>query len=223
MKWLMGLLAMGAIGLALAQSVDPRLTQYLRAADLCRPDEPCVMTEEKRKALQAMIPTTEQWTPVPAAVQPGMGAAPPSDALILFDGRNLDAWVGTNDHRPARWQVKDGVLTVVKAAGNIETRRQFANYQLHLEWRIPAGITGQGQERGNSGLFLAATGPDDDGYEIQILDSWNNPTYVNGQAASVYKQAAPLVNASRPPGEESRLCDAPAQWGSGPGSYPPGG
>jgi hypothetical protein len=93
------------------------------------------------------------------------------------------------------------VLTVNKAVGNIETRRQFRNYQLHLEWRIPEGITGSGQARGNSGLFLAGTGPGDAGYELQILDSWNNSTYVNGQAASVYKQAAPLVNAARPPGQ----------------------
>jgi hypothetical protein len=159
------------------------------------------MTEDKRKALRATIPATERWAPVPAKVQPGIGAAPPSDAIILFDGRNLNEWIGTNDRRPARWLVEDGMLTVIKAAGNIETRRQFHNYQLHLEWRIPRGITGEGQERGNSGLFLASIGPDDAGYEIQILDSWNNSTYVNEQAASIYKQAAPLVNASRPPGE----------------------
>jgi hypothetical protein len=196
-----GLLTAVAIGMAIAQSSDSRLDLYLRAAGVCNPGETCVMTDDKRQALRAMIPTTEQWTPVPAKVQPGIDGAPPSDAIILFNGRDLDAWIGTNDHKPARWLVQDGTLTVVKAAGNIETQRQFQNYQLHLEWRIPLGITGTGQERGNSGVFLASTGPDDAGYEIQILDSWNNPTYVNGQAASVYKQAAPLVNGSRPPGE----------------------
>jgi Domain of Unknown Function (DUF1080) len=145
---------------------------------------------------------TEQWTPVPAVVSPGATeGAPPSDAIVLFDGRNLDEWVTSKDHSPAGWTVDHGALTVNKAAGNIETKRQFKNFQLHLEWRIPEGIRGEGQGRGNSGVFLASTGPADEGYEIQILDSFNNSTYVNGQAASVYKQAAPLVNAMRKPGQ----------------------
>jgi hypothetical protein len=144
---------------------------------------------------------TEQWQPVPKVVTPGdHPGAPPSDAIVLFDGRNLDAWESVAGHSPARWKVHDGVLTVDKALGNIQTRQRFRNYQLHLEWRIPANITGEGQARGNSGLFLASTGPRDAGYELQILDSWNNPTYVNGQAASIYKQAPPLVNAMHPPG-----------------------
>lgn len=145
---------------------------------------------------------TEQWTPRPAVVAPGVtDAAPPSDAIVLFDGRGLDEWVATRDKGPAGWTVADGLLTVNKRAGNIETKRSFANYQLHLEWRVPAGTTGAGQARGNSGVFLASTGGGDGGYEIQILDSYANETYVNGQAASIYKQAPPLVNASRKPGE----------------------
>ena len=145
---------------------------------------------------------TEVWQPVPKVVTPGatVGAAP-SDAIILFDGKNLDEWVSAHDHSPAQWIVADGVLTVNKKAGNIETKRSFKNYQLHLEWKIPENITGKGQGRGNSGLFLASTGPVDDGYELQILDSYNNETYVNGMAASIYKQAIPLVNANRKPGE----------------------
>jgi hypothetical protein len=144
---------------------------------------------------------TEQWEPEPSVVSPGAtDSAPPSDAIVLFDGRNLDQWVSTNDHSPARWKVDGGVITVEKSAGNIETRQSFRNYQLHLEWRIPRNITGEGQHRGNSGLFLASTGPDDAGYEIQILDSFKNKTYVNGQAASIYKQAPPLVNVAREPG-----------------------
>lgn len=144
---------------------------------------------------------TEQWEPVPRSVNPGANAgAPPSDAIVLFDGRNLDEWISTNDRTAARWKVHDGIVTVDKATGNIETRRQFHSYQLHLEYRIPQDITGEGQARGNSGLFLASTGSGDAGYEIQILDSWKNQTYVNGQAASVYKQSAPLVNAAREPG-----------------------
>lgn len=145
---------------------------------------------------------TEQWQPVPKVVTPGhTNDAPPSDATVLFDGRHLDPWESSKDHSPARWNVHDGVVTVDKTAGNIQTKEHFRNYQLHLEWRVPRNITGEGQERGNSGVFLASTGPGDEGYEIQIMDSWKNDTYVNGQAASVYKQAAPLVNAMRPPGE----------------------
>jgi hypothetical protein len=92
-------------------------------------------------------------------------------------------------------------MTVSKGTGNIETKRSFKNYQLHVEWRIPENITGSGQARGNSGVFLASTGPGDAGYELQVLDSYNNKTYVNGQAASIYKQSPPLVNANRKPGE----------------------
>jgi hypothetical protein len=145
---------------------------------------------------------TEIYTPVPPVVTPGEAAtaSAPSDAIVLFDGRNLDQWVNTRDKAPAGWTVSGGVMTVNKAAGNIETRRKFKDYQLHLEWRIPADIAGTGQARGNSGLFLASTGPDDAGYELQILDSYENQTYVNGQAASIYKQSPPLVNAARKPG-----------------------
>jgi len=145
---------------------------------------------------------TEVWEPVPPIVTPGAtNDAPPSDAIILFDGKNLDQWVSTKDKSPAGWTVANGVMTVVKSAGNIETKRSFKNYQLHLEWRIPTEITGSDQARGNSGLFLASTGAGDGGYELQILDSYNNKTYVNGQAASIYKQGIPLANAMRKPGE----------------------
>jgi hypothetical protein len=145
---------------------------------------------------------TEVWTPVPPVVTPGATpTAPPSDAIVLFDGKNLDQWVNTKDKAPAGWTVAGGLMTVEKKAGNIETKRSFKNYQLHLEWRVPKDVTGTGQGRGNSGVFLASTGPADAGYELQIMDSYNNPTYVNGQAASLYKQSAPLVNAMRPDGE----------------------
>jgi hypothetical protein len=145
---------------------------------------------------------TEVWTPVPAIVTPGAtDSAPPSDAIILFDGKNEDEWVSAQDHTPAKWIVGDGVLLVAKGTGNIETKRSFKNYQLHVEWKIPTNITGSGQARGNSGVFLASLGPGDAGYELQVLDSYNNTTYVNGQAASIYKQNPPLVNANRKPGE----------------------
>jgi hypothetical protein len=147
---------------------------------------------------------TEIWTPVPKIVTPGVtDSAPPSDAIVLFDGKNQDEWVSAQDHSPAQWVVADGILTVSKApgVGNIETKRKFKNYQLHVEWRIPTNITGSSQARGNSGVFLASLGPGDAGYELQVLDSYNNPTYVNGQAGSIYKQSAPLVNPNRKPGD----------------------
>jgi len=145
---------------------------------------------------------TEVWKPIPAVVTPGATCgAPPSDAIILFNGKNEDEWVSAQDHTPARWNVSNGLLTVAKGTGNIETRREFKNYQLHIEWRVPADIAGSGQGRGNSGVFLASTGPGDDGYELQVLDPWQNSTYVNGMAGSLYKQAIPLVNPGRKPGE----------------------
>jgi Domain of Unknown Function (DUF1080) len=147
---------------------------------------------------------TEIWSPEPKIVTPGKtDSEPPSDAIVLFDGKNLDEWVSAQDHTPAKWTVADGILTVSKAegSGNIETKRKFKNYQLHIEWRIPENITGSGQARGNSGVFLASTGPGDAGYELQVLDSYNNKTYVNGQAGSMYKQSPPLVNPNRKPGE----------------------
>jgi len=146
---------------------------------------------------------TEVWSPEPKVVTPGENnTAPPSDAIVLFDGKNQDAWVSAQDRsKPADWVVARGVLTVEKSAGNIETKRKFKDYQLHLEWKIPANITGSGQARGNSGLFLASTGPGDAGYELQILDAYNNKTYVNGMAGSIYKQSIPLANPARKPGE----------------------
>jgi Domain of Unknown Function (DUF1080) len=145
---------------------------------------------------------TEVWQPEPAVITPGeTPGAPPSDAIVLFDGKNEDEWVSAQDHTPAKWIVAGGLLRVSKGAGNIETRRHFHNYQLHLEFRIPADIAGTGQGRGNSGVFLASTGPGDDGYELQVLDGYKNPTYVNGMVGSIYKQSIPLVNAARRPGK----------------------
>jgi hypothetical protein len=147
---------------------------------------------------------TDVFQPVPAIVTPGAtNADPPSDAIVLFDGKNLDQWVSAQDHTPAQWFVVDGTMKVNKApgVGNIETKRRFHDYQLHIEWKIPADITGSGQARGNSGVFLASTGPNDDGYELQVLDSYNNSTYVNGQAGAIYKEGIPLVNPARKPGE----------------------
>jgi len=146
---------------------------------------------------------TEVWSPVPKVVTPAKNSgSPPSDAVILFNGKNLNQWVSTKDStKPAMWTVSNDILTVKKGTGNIETKQSFLDYQLHIEWRIPKNITGSGQARGNSGVFLAAWGTGESGYEIQILDSYKNDTYVNGQAGSIYKQHIPLANANLPPGE----------------------
>jgi len=146
---------------------------------------------------------TEIYSPVPPVVTPGAkpGDAP-SDANVLFDGKNLDKWETVADGSPAKWIVSDGVMTVNKqGGGNIQTKERFSSYQLHIEWKIPSNITGSDQARGNSGVFLASTGKGDDGYELQVLDNYNNKTYVNGQVGSIYKQSVPLANAARKPGE----------------------
>ncbi|KAA9034441.1 DUF1080 domain-containing protein [Ginsengibacter hankyongi] len=147
---------------------------------------------------------TEVWGPLPEVVTPGKDFRdPPSDAIILFDGKNLDQWVSSKDGSAAKWIVSDGVFTVNKVAGDIQTKRSFTNYQLHIEFLIPSNITGSGQGRGNSGVFLAATNGKAGGYEIQVLDGYNNEnkTYVNGMVGSAYKESIPLVNPARKAGE----------------------
>ena len=142
---------------------------------------------------------TEFYVPVPAVVTPGKVASnafisAPSDAIILFDGMDLSKWKN-KDGGAAQWDVKDGVFTVKKGTGDIRTVQEFNDFQLHIEWSVPSKITGSGQGRGNSGIFLQGV------YELQVLDNYNNKTYTNGQAASIYKQTAPLKNAMRPPGD----------------------
>jgi hypothetical protein len=147
--------------------------------------------------LQAQITDpklTEVWEPQPRIVTPGTGTQPPSDAIVLFDGKSMDGWVH-KDGSSVKWEVKDGAVTVVGGTGDIFTRRVFGDCQLHIEWRTPGEVKGEGQGRGNSGVFLQSR------YEVQVLDNYGNKTYANGQAGSTYKQAIPLVNACRPPGE----------------------
>lgn len=138
---------------------------------------------------------TEVWEPEPRIVSPGnTNSAPPSDAIVLFDGSDLDAWEH-GDGSAAKWIVKDGMATVKPRTGAIKTKEAFGDCQLHVEWRAPSLIEGEGQGRGNSGVFLQER------YEVQVLDSYNNRTYSNGQAGSIYKQSMPLVNAMRAPGQ----------------------
>jgi hypothetical protein len=126
--------------------------------------------------------------PVPPVVQPG---APPSDALVLFDGRGVEAW--RSEGEAARWKVEGGAL--VAGGGDLSTAQSFGDCQLHIEWAAPVEVRADSQARGNSGVFLMGR------YEVQILDSFENRTYADGQAAALYGQYPPLVNASRAPGE----------------------
>jgi hypothetical protein len=120
--------------------------------------------------------------------------APPSDAIVLFDGRDLSHWRNA-EGGPAKWTVRDGYFATTAGTGSIHTKESFGDVQLHLEWSTPTPAQGAGQGRGNSGVFLMGL------YEIQVLDSYQNDTYADGQAAAVYGQYPPLCNASRPPGE----------------------
>lgn len=160
---------------------------------------------------------TEVWEPIPLTVTPGQMSEPPSDAIVLFDGKNLSAWQkpqfqgepatvegvekmlrewDTNyDHEEAPWTVSNGHMIVKPGTGAIETRQEFGDFQLHIEWITPVDEGKSGQGYSNSGIFLMSL------YEIQVLNSYENETYPNGQAGSIYKQHIPEVNASRPPGE----------------------
>jgi hypothetical protein len=137
---------------------------------------------------------TEIWYPVPPRVTPGATAgAPPSDAIVLFDGKSLDAWKSANADKPAGWNVVDGQLVVAPGTGDIQTREKFGDAQLHIEWWDPSLPADKvNQDRGNSGVFLQ------DVYEVQVLDNFENKTYVNGMVGSIYKQFPPLVNAAWP-------------------------
>jgi hypothetical protein len=138
---------------------------------------------------------TEFWEPEPRVVTPGTGTAAPSDAVVLFDGKDLSQWKAKNGGGDPKWQVKNGEFTVEKGAGDITTKREFGDFQLHIEWSAPDEVVSKSQGRGNSGIFLQ------DRYELQVLDSYDNRTYSNGQAGSIYKQHRPLVNAMRKPTE----------------------
>jgi hypothetical protein len=130
-------------------------------------------------------------TPAP----PDRPGQPPSDAVVLFDGRDLSNWVRSHDGGEALWKVENGYMEVAPGTGNIQTREHFGDCQLHLEWAAPAVVRGEGQGRGNSGVFLMGL------YEVQVLDCYDNPTYPDGTTAAIYGQFPPLVNACRKPGE----------------------
>lgn len=138
-------------------------------------------------------PKPEVIVPASPSTQDNVGRAP-SDAVVLFDGTSLDAWQ-TSKGEPAAWKVENGYFEVVPGEGGIETRQGFGDVQLHVEWAAPDPPVGEGQDRGNSGVFLMGQ------YEVQVLNSYENETYADGQAAAVYGQYPPLVNAMSPPGQ----------------------
>jgi len=193
------------------------MRNFFCVLSVCLPLSIYGQTEQKYPLTSPMTPEmTEYWIPQPPVVTPGSTVcnahmSPPSDAIVLFDGTDLSQWEGAPDKAvmvegkdlsmfkssgggAARWTVEDEVLIVNKDAGDIQTKLRFGDFQLHIEWRIPEVIHGEGQLRGNSGIFLQGL------YEVQVLDSYQNETYVNGQAGSIYKQTPPRVNAMRQPG-----------------------
>ncbi len=152
--------------------------------------------QEEEESMKMKPQMTEIWDPEVSKITPGetpMDA--PSDAIVLFNGTDLGREWTNGDGSESGWLVEDGCATVVKGQGIIKTKRVFEDFQLHIEWRSPAEVKGKSQGRGNSGVFLQAR------YEVQILDNFDNRTYRNGQAGSLYKQYPPLVNACKGPGE----------------------
>ena len=144
---------------------------------------------------------SEFWTPQPIIVRPpdldNAVVAPPSDAVVLLGLKDnaISEWVNCEEGKPVGWQIENGIMTVKPHSGSIRTKKDFGDFQLHLEWSAPTEIVGESQGRGNSGVFMQGM------YEVQILDNYQNETYANGQAGSIYKQTPPLVNACQKPGK----------------------
>ena len=162
-----------------------------------QPQQRPAIPDQKQEYPAKMTPQmTEIFDPEVKIIQPGdVAGMPPSDAIILFDGTDVSREWQDSKGNPTKWIVQDGALVCVKGSGVIQTKRKFNDFQLHIEWKSPSEVIGDGQGRGNSGVYLQGL------YEIQVLDSYNNKTYRQGQAGSLYKQYAPLVNASRKPDE----------------------
>jgi hypothetical protein len=151
---------------------------------------------KKAVAMGLLTPAHEAPKKEPTVITPGANVGdPPSDAIILFNGKDLSSWRSVRDGSDAKWTIKDGYLEVAPRTGDIATKEQWGDCQLHVEWASPSVVKGESQGRGNSGIFLMER------YEVQVLDSFQNPTYFHGQAGSVYKQHPPLVNVARKPGE----------------------
>lgn len=165
-----------------------------------KPENGVSTTSDQNKTQAWVEPSkpeeTEFYKPVPPTVIPNKNNFAPSDAIVLFDGTNFDAWESSNDAGKVKWLLnKDASMTVKDKSGSIQTKQSFGSVQLHIEWKSPDVVNGKGQSRANSGVFLQNK------YEVQVLDNNDNDTYVNGQVGSIYKQSVPLVKASNPTGE----------------------
>lgn len=160
-------------------------------------EESEVITYEEYSGEEPTTPEeTEFYEPIVSTVDPTSKSGAPSDAIILFDGENLDNWISSKDSTAAAWTInKDGSMTVKDKSGDIQTKQNFGSIQLHIEWKSPSDIQGEGQHRANSGVFLQNL------YEVQVLDNNDNDTYTNGQVGSIYKQGVPLAKASAPTGD----------------------
>lgn len=181
------------------QSNQNRQRRQQEQAQPSTPQTPAAQPQQRPERPQdpnRMVPgMTEIFVPEVPIVQPGAkDSDPPADAIVLFNGSNTDEWTD-NKGNPTKWIIQDGSLVCVRGSGVIQTKRKFGSVQLHIEWKTPAEVQGNGQGRGNSGVFMQEL------YEVQVLDSYDNKTYRHGQAGSLYKQHAPLVNVSRKPGE----------------------
>lgn len=191
-QFLVAVVALGLLAVSCQEKVkvDPMDGQNDMAKDT-------VIVYEEYMGEEPTTPEeTEFYEPKVPVVKPGEGNAPPSDAIVLFDGTSLDNWISANDSTAAKWHLNnDGSMTVNDRTGNIQTKQNFGDIQLHIEWKSPLPVKMEGQHRGNSGIFLSGI------YEVQVLDQNDNPTYVNGQVASIYKQHVPLAMASVPTGE----------------------
>ncbi len=169
---------------------------YSQQLDKTKGEAEVIVHEEYSGEEPRTPAATEVYKPVPPTVDPVGQNGVPSDAIVLFDGTNMDAWISARDSTSANWHLnEDGSMTVRNRAGDIQTKQNFGSIQLHIEWRSPAEVQRSGQNRGNSGVFLNNL------YEVQVLDNNDNDTYVNGQVGSIYKQHIPLAKASVPSGE----------------------
>jgi hypothetical protein len=168
------------------------LTALVAVLAGCR--SPKVTKQAETASVRSFVPLTAE-IPAPKEEPRIVNPGPhPSDAIVLFDGKDLSQWKSDKPNQPARWKIAEDYAEV-NGTGSISTKQAFGDCQLHLEWATPAEVKGEGQGRGNSGILFQGR------YEVQVLDSFNNKTYFHGQAGSVYKEYAPLVNACRKPGE----------------------
>ncbi len=188
MRYLLFFLALSLLAGCRQQASEESPTEVI--------DERVIVHEEYQGEEPTNPEATEFYEPVPPKVDPLGNNGVPSDAIVLFDGTSLDAWMSSSDSTAADWYLnKNRTMTVKDQAGDIESRQHFGSIQLHIEWKSPEEVRRDGQNRANSGVFLSGL------YEVQVLDNNDNDTYVNGQVGSLYKQHVPLAMASLPSGE----------------------